>query len=150
MGVQEKANQRARGEKVGEEDFTLNPNNALDTHFPRQPWPEMSTSRILSTRVQCARTLNPSFFTVTLRPLLPNLSSSQSLRSLSFLRNAARQSSIQGLTSSHRATFAPSGKRSMSLLGDHSIYGDEAPPPVSIKSVSPSEIELVDGSSPFC
>lgn len=34
----------------------------------------------------------------------------------------------------------------MSAFADASIYGDEAPPPVSVKTVGSSEIELLDGA----
>jgi hypothetical protein len=33
----------------------------------------------------------------------------------------------------------------MSSLAEASIYADETPPPVAVKAVSSSEIELVDG-----
>ena len=33
----------------------------------------------------------------------------------------------------------------MSSLAEASIYADETPPPVAVKTVSSSEIELVDG-----
>lgn len=38
----------------------------------------------------------------------------------------------------------------MSTFADASIYGDEAPPPVSVKTVGSSEIELLDGAHLIC
>lgn len=78
------------------------------------------------------RELDSSFFTSRLRL-------TAHLASLQLNPIAQRLAPIRPLSTSRRIESA---------FSDASIYADDGPPPVSVKTVSSSEIELLDGELP--